>query len=318
MIKMDIAASNSQKSSSQNFNNYNIVLQSWYVIAKSNEVKSGSAKTFDALKRKITIYRDNKGNLHALDAQCPHLGADLGLGKVIGCRLQCPFHHWIINENGTCFTAKNEQTKRKARIYPTQEKWEYIWIFNGPKPLFEIPEPPKNMKYFVLKTPSQHIKCHPHIVTANGMDVTHFDALHGLNIKANSKLKVTKPYKVTVEMEGYPKSKLLQKIVGANKKRRIKVRSNTIGGHMAWLEVLQPIRYYVLFTARHSIDNGSITNIFFFAPRGLKLIRSIIATHFLLHDDRKILDTLDFHPSFAEQDKALKAFYGIVNNMKSW
>ncbi|MEK6828144.1 MAG: Rieske 2Fe-2S domain-containing protein [Nanoarchaeota archaeon] len=303
---------------SQNFNNPDIVLQSWYVVVKSNEVKRECAKTFDILKRKITIYRDNKGNLHALDAQCPHLGADLGLGKVIGCKLQCPFHHWTIDEKGVCYTAKNKPVHRKARVYPTQEKWGYIWIFNGPKPLFNIPEPPKEMNYFVLKTPPQHIKCHPHIVTANGMDVTHFDALHALNIMPNSRLKLNKPYKLTVEMEGYPKSKVLQRIVGANEKCHIKVRSSTIGGHMAWLEVLEPIRYYVLFTARHSNDNGAITNVFFFAPRGLKIIKSIIATHFLLHDDRKILDTLDFHPSFAEEDKALKEFYKIVNNMKSW
>ena len=303
---------------SQNFNNHKVILQSWYVITKSDEVKTGSVKTFDALKRKITIYRDHKENIHALDAQCPHLGADLGLGKVMGCKLQCAFHHWIVDEVGVCYTAKNKPTNRKARVYPTQEKWGYIWIFNGPKPLFDIPEPPNGMNYFVLKTPSQRINCHPHIVTANGMDVTHFDALHGLNIKPNSRIKVTRPYKLTVEMEGYPKSKLLQKIVGANKKCQIKVRSNTIGGHIAWLEVLQPIKYYVLFTARHSNDNGAITNVFFFAPKGFKLILSIIVTHFLLHDDRKILDTLEFHPSFTEDDRALQEFYNIVNNMKTW
>ena len=310
--------SNSAGSNSENFNNHNIVIQSWYVVAKSNQVKPNTAKTFDILKRKVTIYRDDKGTLHALDALCPHLGADLGLGKVIRCKLQCPFHHWTIDEKGICYTAKNRPANRRTRVYPTQEKWGYIWIFNGPKPLFDIPEPPKDMKYLVLKTPSQRINCHPHIVTANGMDVTHFDALHGLNIKPNSKIKVVKPYKLTVYMEGYPKSRLLQRIVGANQKHQIKVRSSTIGGHMAWLEVLEPIRYYVLFTARHSNDSGAITNVFFFAPRGFKLIRSIIATHFLLHDDRKILDTLEFHPSFTSEDRALQEFYKIVNNMKTW
>ncbi len=302
----------------ENFNNHDVVIQSWYVVAKSNELKPSEAKTFDILKRKIAIYRDNNGKIYALDSICPHLGADLGLGKVIGCKLQCAFHHWVVDEGGKCYTAKGKFANRKTRTYPIQEKWGWIWIFNGPKVLFDIPEPPEDLKFLVLKTPSQRINCHPHIVTANGMDVTHFDALHGLNIRPNSKLKVTKPYKLTVEMEGYPKSRLLQKIVGADKKRPIKVRSSTIGGHIAWLEVLEPIRYYVLFTARHSNDNGSITNVFFFAPKGFKLIRSIIATHFLLHDDRKILDTLKFHPGFTKDDKALLEFYKIVNSMQVW
>ena len=42
----------------------------------------------------LAIYRGEDGQVYALDAYCPHLGANLGLGKVCGNSLECPFHAW--------------------------------------------------------------------------------------------------------------------------------------------------------------------------------------------------------------------------------
>ncbi|MCH7850902.1 MAG: Rieske 2Fe-2S domain-containing protein [Nanoarchaeota archaeon] len=305
-------------SNDKNFNNNNRVIQSWYLIAKSKDIKPLTAKTFNILKRKITIYRNTKGIIHALDSRCPHLGADLGLGKVIDCRLQCPFHHWTINEKGNCFSKNNKDTKLKSRIYPTQEKYGYIWIFNGPKPLFEIPEPPKNRNLSILKSPSQEIKCHPHIVTANAIDAPHFASLHKLRFTSKPTSKTERPFKVITEMNGYLGSKLFQKLIGVNKENPIKVISSTIGGNMAWLDITKPYKFNVLFTTKQSNKNTCITNVFFFLPKNLNYIRALLAVHNLLHDDRKILDTLNFHPGFSKEDKAFKELYDIVNKMECW
>ena len=277
-----------------NFNNPNIVLQSWYVVAKSKQIKKGTAKTFKMLKRKITIYRDYKGDIHALDAQCPHIGADLGLSKVRGCSLICPFHHWRIDKGGKCYSANNKPIDRKARIYPALEKWDYIWIFNGPSPLFDIPEPQNKRDYYVLKSPSQHIKCHPNLVSSNGMDITHFGALHNLKFTADCQIEIEKPYKLSAFMQAYPKSKLFQKLIGVNESFPIKVKSSTIGGHIAWLEIIKPFKFNVLLTTQLANDNGCITNVFFFLPKNLNFVRALLAIHHLLHDDRPVLDTIDF------------------------
>ena len=301
-----------------NFNNSNRILQSWFLIDKSMEIKSGDVKTFEVLKRKITLYRDNEGAIHAIDSKCPHIGADLGLGKVIGCKLQCPFHHWTIDKEGKCFKANNKETNRKSNIYPVQEKWGYIWIFNGPKPSFEIPEPPKDRDLAILKSPSQEIKCHPHLVTANAMDVTHFAALHGLKFTKEPHVETKEPHTVTTEMQGYPSSKLFQRLIGVNKNSPIKVKSSTIGGHIAWLDITEPYKFNVLFTTKQSNKDTCITNVFFFLPKGINYLRALIAVHYLLHDDRKVLDSLDFFPGFADEDHALKEFYNTVNKMECW
>jgi hypothetical protein len=38
----------------------------------------------------------------------------------------------------------------------------------------------------------------------------------------------------------------------------------------------------------------------------------------LLHDDRRVLDSIDFRPHFSEADAPLKAFAAVVNALGSW
>ena len=61
------------------------------------------------------MFRDANGDVHALDAFCPHLGANLAAGKVKGTCLECPFHAWRFNgENGKC---TNIPGAKKSKIF---------------------------------------------------------------------------------------------------------------------------------------------------------------------------------------------------------
>jgi cholesterol 7-dehydrogenase len=43
----------------------------------------------------LVVFRDEKGEAHILDAYCPHMGANLGVGgRVVGDCIECPFHGW--------------------------------------------------------------------------------------------------------------------------------------------------------------------------------------------------------------------------------
>ena len=242
----------------ENFVNFDKNVQSWYVATESRKIKKNRIKSFLLLNRRIAIYRDDSGNVHAIDAQCPHLGADLGQGKVQGNSIRCAFHHRIISSKGTC-----AGLKKTARVYPVQEKWGFIWIFNGPKPLFSLPEVSPKL---TIKTPSAHIRCHPHLVIVNGLDAHHFDALHNFKSMTKSKLEVNPPFKVSLHLQGKPRSKLFQFLSGTFKKN-IKSIFTTIGGNMAWVEVYSPVRFQMLFTGKPSSKKGCITNTFFFVSR---------------------------------------------------
>lgn len=51
---------------------------------------------------RLVAFRGSDGQVHILDAWCPHMGADLSLGKVEGNSLRCPFHAWRWGADGVC------------------------------------------------------------------------------------------------------------------------------------------------------------------------------------------------------------------------
>ena len=52
----------------------------------------------------LAVFRDERGEVHALDAYCPHMGANLAAGgRVKGDCLECPFHAWRFRgSDGKC------------------------------------------------------------------------------------------------------------------------------------------------------------------------------------------------------------------------
>src|SRR5690349_14286828 len=122
-------------------------LQAWYPVMPSRKLAITQVRSVEMLHRKLVFYRGTDGRVRAFDAHCPHLGANLGHGRLIENDLQCAFHAWRFDSEGHCTYAPNHtpEPQRKLRPYPVQEKWGLIWLFNGPNPLFELPEPAANL-----------------------------------------------------------------------------------------------------------------------------------------------------------------------------
>ena len=56
-----------------------------------------------------------------LDAYCPHLGANIGIGgRVIGDCLECPFHGWQFRGSDGKVTKIPYADKSKLRLIETQ------------------------------------------------------------------------------------------------------------------------------------------------------------------------------------------------------
>jgi len=76
----------------------------WFHVLDSRELAVGDVKYISVLGEHLAVFRGSDGVAYIVNAYCPHLGANLGVGgQVVGNCLQCPFHGWVFRgENGKC------------------------------------------------------------------------------------------------------------------------------------------------------------------------------------------------------------------------
>jgi phenylpropionate dioxygenase-like ring-hydroxylating dioxygenase large terminal subunit len=158
--------------------------QSWYALALTDEVGERPLGV-DFLGGRVAVYRRGSGEPVALTARCPHMGADLSLGEVVGDELRCMFHHFRYGPDGRCAgVPTGERPPLAARVfsYPAVERWGLIWAFNGPEPLFE---PPALRGYderqlVVRARRTAPFPVEPWVIIANSFDFQHLRYVHGL------------------------------------------------------------------------------------------------------------------------------------------
>ena len=77
------------------------LLDQWYAVAKSVQVKPGKAHAVKALGRNLVLWRDEAGTLNCLEDYCPHRGARLSRGEISGDNLSCRYHGVTLDGAGT-------------------------------------------------------------------------------------------------------------------------------------------------------------------------------------------------------------------------
>jgi phenylpropionate dioxygenase-like ring-hydroxylating dioxygenase large terminal subunit len=128
----------------------------WYVIARSSDLgKHPLARKLNG--RALAVFRDERGTACVLDAVCPHRGANLALGRVIGGHVACPYHGWRFDGTGTC---THVPSSREGRCPPGRvvesfaviEQQGLIWTCLGTP----VAAPPR---FDVLDDPTLHGFC---------------------------------------------------------------------------------------------------------------------------------------------------------------
>lgn len=76
----------------------------WYCILESSLLKPESKRYISCLGEHLIIFRSIDGQVSALNAYCPHLGANMAVGgRVKGDNIECPFHQWSFRgSDGSC------------------------------------------------------------------------------------------------------------------------------------------------------------------------------------------------------------------------
>ncbi|WP_204150924.1 aromatic ring-hydroxylating dioxygenase subunit alpha [Leptolyngbya sp. CCY15150] len=155
----------------------------WYPVGWADRLKPGQIMPVMVWQQAIAVYRDQEGQLHALEDACPHRGVALHKGKVHGKHIACAYHGWEFNgDTGACAKIPYLPDEQKlpcanARSYPIQEKYNLLWVFPGDADQVEAHDIPSVPEYgdmgWLMVPVTAHFKAHFTICNENAMDVFH-------------------------------------------------------------------------------------------------------------------------------------------------
>jgi len=162
--------------------------QSWYPLCLAAEVPAGKVLGVDFLDGRVVVFRGEDGTVRVMSAFCPHVGADLSVGRVVGNNVQCAFHHWEYDGSGQCVkTGIGDPPPRNAClfVFPSAERFGMIWAFNGETPLFDLPALPFPDDQLLTNAYKMDGELHsdPWVFAANTPDMQHLKVVHKMQFE---------------------------------------------------------------------------------------------------------------------------------------
>lgn len=164
----------------------------WFRVGYSDELRRGQVLSVPAFGTTVALYRGEDGAARALRKQCPHLGADLGIGRVVGNHLQCRFHGWEFEGSGACVKIPGVSVipqKAQCGAYPLKEQDNHIYVWfasDGRPPEFDLEPHPAGLDDPKWGRRLKHewlIRMHPQEVAENLVDTEHFPIVHNYDKK---------------------------------------------------------------------------------------------------------------------------------------
>ncbi|XP_055613089.1 cholesterol 7-desaturase nvd isoform X2 [Uranotaenia lowii] len=170
----------------------------WFVIMESEALTAGQAKSVNSLGQNFVVFRTQNGDVNILDAYCPHLGANLGVGGIVreDC-IECPFHHWSFDgKTGECVNIPYIKTGSIPKVAKLK-KWKsieangfiFVWHHSdenvvpwGIQPIPEI----ENDEWVFYGKNEFLVNAHIQDIPENGADIAHLNAVHGPNVMYGS------------------------------------------------------------------------------------------------------------------------------------
>lgn len=149
----------------------------WYVVARSSDLKPRCIVDGRIADRPFVLFRDSAGALVALDAACPHMGAHLRTGTVVGDRIRCSLHHRMIGHDGV-LEGSTPCERLRSRTWPTFERFGLVFLHAGndaapPLPFADLPD-----DFAWLTAEPIRLAADWRAVLVNGFDTLHMRTVH--------------------------------------------------------------------------------------------------------------------------------------------
>jgi phenylpropionate dioxygenase-like ring-hydroxylating dioxygenase large terminal subunit len=177
-----------------------MIYNQWYIIIESKELKKQKPLRVTRFNEKLSLWRDEEGNVCCIADKCCHRGVSLSCGKIINGKLECPFHGFIYDKSGMVTTipanGKNSPVPETMRVksYKTFESYGFIWLWwgdfdkNEEEPFFF-----KELKAFSYSSFKDNWNVHYSRAIENQLDVVHLPFVHRTTIGHGNKTLVNGP-----------------------------------------------------------------------------------------------------------------------------
>lgn len=126
-----------------------ILTDQWYVAAPGAALARGQVLALTIGGEEVLFGRDREGRVFGLRDFCPHRGIPLRYGSFDGCSVQCCYHGWRFDTQGTCVEipsladTKTDIGRIRTGSYPVAEREGLIWVYlAAPGSVAEAGEPP--------------------------------------------------------------------------------------------------------------------------------------------------------------------------------
>jgi 3-ketosteroid 9alpha-monooxygenase subunit A len=109
----------------------------WHCLGLADGFKDGKPHEIEAFGTKLVVFQGrDDGQLHVLNAYCPHMGGNLAHGTVKGDAVACPFHDWRWSGNGRCADipyARRVPPRARTRAWTTLEENKQLFVWHDPQ-----------------------------------------------------------------------------------------------------------------------------------------------------------------------------------------
>lgn len=118
----------------------------WYPVSIVEDLETYKPNAIKLLGKNLVLWRDNDEQWRCFDDVCPHRLVPLSEGRIeTDGTLQCAYHGWRFNTEGTCTTvpqAENSDREQKAAghpracvpSYPVQVQHHLLWVWADASP----------------------------------------------------------------------------------------------------------------------------------------------------------------------------------------
>jgi len=319
------------------FNRPEVVAKGWYLVCPSRAIARGQARSFPLCGQRIVVFRGADGQVRALEAYCPHMGTDLGIGQVEGNQIRCFFHHWAFDGEGRCRDIPCQAAiPGRARLpaYATEEKYGFIWVYPeaiAPQGVAEFDELRGKAVIAVADRPLVR-RCHHHICMMNGIDAQHLQTVHGLNVDLSLELTPhTGGTQIDFVMRGeFPRTTWLERLGDRLLGPRYAYAMRYADACVGLLTLMKDVRrlppLHMIYAYRPTPEGAWVQPIYVTERRSgpwgwlvshALLLLTRLCYYRLRGEDGQIYDNIQFHAdNLLAMDQPIAAYIRYVNGLE--